>query len=67
MTVFMKTRHKNVLPFPTTPEEPLASTIVIQIGSERFAIHWEIEELPPSSPLLPWKRAAEKETAKIVK
>jgi hypothetical protein len=57
----MKNSPKNVLPFPIPPKEPGASTIVIQIGDERFAIHWEIEELPPVPPLLPWK------TAKIVK
>jgi hypothetical protein len=26
--------------------------IVVQIGDERFAIHWEIEELPPAAPIV---------------
>jgi hypothetical protein len=65
MTVFMKIN--NVLPFPIPPEEPLASTIVVQIGNERFAIHWEIEDLPPAAPLLLRRRSAKKAAVKIVK
>jgi len=57
MTILMK-NSKKVLPFPKPPEKPEASTIVVQIGSERFAIHWEIEELPPVAPLVQWIRAA---------
>jgi hypothetical protein len=49
---------KNVLPFPAPPEEPAPSTIICQVGNERFAIHWEIEALPPVSPLLGVKRVA---------
>jgi hypothetical protein len=56
-----------VLSFPPPPEEPLASTIVVQIGNERFAIHWEIEELLAAVPLLLWKRASKKATMKITK
>jgi len=52
MSVLMKNSHKSVLPFPAAPEEPAASTIVVQIGNDRFAIHWEIEELPPAAPLV---------------
>jgi hypothetical protein len=63
----MKTRSKRVLLFPTPPEEPLASTILVQIGNQRFAIHWQIVGLPPVAPLLRWKRAAKRATAKIVK
>jgi|HubBroStandDraft_2_1064218.scaffolds.fasta_scaffold1542618_1 hypothetical protein len=63
----MNNRQKKVLAFPTSPEEPLASTIVIQIGKDRFAIHWKIEELPPAAPLLLLKRSAKKATVKIVK
>jgi hypothetical protein len=40
------------LPFPTPPAEPLDATIIVQVGEDRFAIHWEIEELPPASPLV---------------
>ena len=47
MTVVMKNRQKKVLPFPKPPEEPKPSTIVVQIGNDRFAIHWEVEELLP--------------------
>ncbi len=43
----MKDSHK-VLPFPTPPEEPAPTTIVVQIGTDRFAIHGEIEELAAS-------------------
>jgi hypothetical protein len=55
MNVSMTKRPKKVLPFPTPQEEPVASTIIVQIGNDRFAIHWEIEELPPTSPLVAWK------------
>ena len=48
----MKKSEKKVLPFPTPPKEPAATTIICQIGNERFAIHWEIEDLPPAAPLL---------------
>jgi hypothetical protein len=47
MSVVMENRQKKVLPFPTPPEEPVASTIIVQVGNDRFAIRWEIEELPP--------------------
>jgi hypothetical protein len=46
-----KTRNK-VLPFPRS-KEPTRQTIACQIGSERFAIHIEVEDLPPvKAPLL---------------
>jgi hypothetical protein len=67
MSVLMKNSHKKVLPFPTSPEELGTSTIVVQIGNDRFAIHWEIEELPPAAPLVVWKQRTKKATAKIVK
>jgi hypothetical protein len=67
MSVVMKNRPKKVLPFPTPPEEPLASTIIVQIGNDRFAIHWEIEELPPTLPLVVWNDKAQKPTVRIVK
>jgi hypothetical protein len=50
MTVVMKNRKNYVLPFPKPPEEPGISTIICQIGSERFAIHMQVEDLPPASP-----------------
>ena len=48
----MKNSQKRVLPFPKPPEEPGAQTILCQIGNERFAIHYEIEDLPSAAPLL---------------
>jgi hypothetical protein len=54
----MKNHRKKVLPFPKPPEEPANLPIVVQIGNERFAIHYEIEDLPPAAPLLLWKHAA---------
>ena len=67
MSVLMKNSHKKVLPFPAPSEESQAQRIICQIGDERFAIHWEIEELPPVPPVLLWKRGTKKPTAKIVK
>ena len=67
MSVVMKNSQKKVLSFPKPPEEPGAQTIVCQIGNERFAIHYEIEDLPPAAPLLPWRRGAKKATPKILK
>jgi hypothetical protein len=69
MSVLMKNPQKKLLAFPTPPEEPGASTFVVQIGYHRFAIHfhWEIEDLPPAAPLAVWKGGAKKATAKIVK
>jgi hypothetical protein len=64
----MKNRKNNVLPFPKPPEEPGISTITCQIGSERFALHIQVEDLPPAPlPLLMPKRRAKKAASKIVK
>jgi hypothetical protein len=64
----MKNRKNNVLPFPKLPEEAGSSTIIAQIGSERFAIHLQIEDLPPAAPpLVMLKRRAKKAPSKIVK
>ena len=46
----MTNRKNNVLPFPKPPEERGTSTIICQIGSERFAIHMQVEDLPPAPP-----------------
>jgi hypothetical protein len=48
----MKNPAKKVLPFRVPPEEPLAATTILQIGHDRFAIHWEIEKLPPARPVV---------------
>lgn len=59
--------QKKVLRFPKPPQEPEPSTLVVQIGQDRFAIHWEIEGLPPVAPLIPWERRDKKVAMKIVK
>jgi hypothetical protein len=43
----MKNGKNNELPFPKPPEGP--GTSAIQIGCERFAIHMQVEDLPPIS------------------
>jgi hypothetical protein len=69
----MTNRKNNVLPFPKPPEEPGISTINCQIGSERFALHIQVEDLPPAPlppaplPLLTPKQSAKKAASKIVK
>jgi hypothetical protein len=60
MSVCMKNHPKKVLPFPKPPAKPENSRIVVQIGNERFAIHWEIEELPPTVPLIVMRLRAKK-------
>jgi hypothetical protein len=68
ITVVMKNRKNNVLPFPRPPEEPGTSTIIAQIGSERFAIHMQIEDLPPAGPPVTiLKRRAGKAPSMFVK
>jgi hypothetical protein len=69
MSGAMKNGKNNVLRFPKPPEqEPGTSTIIAQIGSERFAIHLQVEDLPPAPPtLLMPKRRAEKSASKIVR
>ena len=68
MTVVMKNRKNNVFPFPKPPREPGTSTIICQIGSERFAIHMRVEDLPPAPPpVVMVKRRAKKVASKIVK
>ena len=47
----MKKSEKKVVPFPTPQRELATSTIICQIGNERFAIHFEVEDLPPAAPL----------------
>ena len=66
MTVLMKNSQR-VLPFPQPPKVPGAQTIICQIGDERLAIHYEIEDLPATAPPPLWKRGPKKATMKIVK
>jgi len=44
-------KNKKVLPFTRPAKEPAPSTIICQIGNERFAIHWQVEDLPPAKPM----------------
>jgi hypothetical protein len=68
MSGAVKSRKNNVFPFPRPLEEPGTSTIIAQIGSERFAIHMQIEDLPPPAPpVVMWKGRAKKAASKILK
>jgi hypothetical protein len=67
ISVLMKNSPKRVLPFPKPTQEPEAATITVQIGADRFAIHWEIKELPPRAQVLPWKQGSKKAPPKNVK
>ena len=67
ISVVMKNRKNNVLPFPKAPQELGTSTIVVQIGSERFAIHFEIEDLPPAGSPASRTPGSKKATINIVK
>jgi hypothetical protein len=63
----MKNRKNNLLPFPE-PTESGISTIIVQIGSERFAIHFQTEDLPPAEPpLVMPKRKTNKAPSKMAK
>ena len=56
-----KQNKKKVLAFRAPQEKPAASPMIFQIGNDRFAIHWKIEELPPTAPLIYLKRKTKKE------
>lgn len=67
MTIGKRSRHlyawsmsksKNVLSFPERPrvEEESGQVIICQVGSERFALHIQVEDLPPVRPAIPMKR-----------
>jgi hypothetical protein len=42
-----KKSEKKVLLFPAPPEERVVTSMTMQVGKDRFVIHWEIEDLPP--------------------
>jgi hypothetical protein len=44
----VKNCQKKVLLFPKPLEQPEGGTITIRVGNERFAVHYEIERLPPA-------------------
>jgi hypothetical protein len=50
----MKKTKNKVLFFPP-PKEPTGQTIICQIGSDRFAIHMEVEDLPPPRAVIQFK------------
>ena len=58
----MKKNKKKVLAFPAPRKELADSRIVVRIGNERFAIHYHVEELPPSTPVICLKPADDRET-----
>jgi len=63
-----KNRKNNVFPFPKSPGEPGTSTIIAQIGSDRFAIHMQFEDLPPEPPpMMVQKQRAKKAPSKTGK
>jgi hypothetical protein len=55
------TRNK-VLPFPKAPERAPRPEILVQIGNERFAIRWEIEDVPAAAPRAGVAKETEKRT-----
>jgi hypothetical protein len=63
----MKNRKDNVLPFPKAPEESGISTIIAQIGSERFAIHMQVEDLPPAAPPVVMRKRRARRTASRIR
>jgi hypothetical protein len=67
MTGAMKNRKNNVLPFPQAVEQSGISTIIAQIGGQRFAIHIQTEDLPPAEPPLVMRKRKAKAASKIVK
>jgi hypothetical protein len=50
---------KKILPFPK-PVEESSSSMMVQIGDERFAIRWDIVDLPPKELVVLPKRATKK-------
>ena len=63
----MKNRKGKLLCFPTPIAEPADPTVIVQIGNERFAIHFEFEDLPPATPPVRLTAAAKKVLSKIKK
>jgi hypothetical protein len=57
----MKKNKKKVLVFPAPRKEPSISSIIVEIGDQRFAIHYHVEDLPPRPPLIRLKPAADGE------
>jgi hypothetical protein len=62
----MKTTPQNLLQFPKAPQEAGKSPIVFQLGGDRFALHYTVEDLPPVDLVSLWKPQPRKPKAKIV-
>jgi hypothetical protein len=60
----MKNSQKELLQFPAPLEQPENSTITVHIGGDHFAIHYQIEDLPPSAPVLRMQKTKQR-AAKI--
>jgi hypothetical protein len=56
----MKKTKNKILTFPPL-KEPTGQTIICQIGSERFAIHMEVEDLAPPEPVIPFRSPPRKQ------
>jgi hypothetical protein len=56
----MKKTKNKILSFPP-PTEPVGQTIICQIGGDRFAIHMEIEDLPPPAPVIQFQSPPRKD------
>ncbi len=64
----MKNRTGKLLCFPRPLPQPSGTTTVtVQIGNDRFAIHFEMEELPPAAPLVVLTPAAKQVPTKAKK
>jgi hypothetical protein len=50
-------KNKKILPFPAPFKEPNAPIVIFTLGDKRVAVRWEVAELPPPAPVLPWKPA----------
>jgi hypothetical protein len=65
-----KNRKGKLLCFPTPlplPQPSGPTTVTVQVGNQRFAIHFEMEELPPAAPLVFLPGAAKEAPTKIEK
>jgi hypothetical protein len=56
----MKKKMKQVLPFPAPLKERSDWIVIFELGDKRVAVRWEVQALPPPSPLLQWNPEAKK-------
>jgi hypothetical protein len=50
-----KTKTKNKILYFPPPKEPIGQTITCQAGTQRFAIHMQVEDLPPLPPVIQFR------------